>query len=67
MKIKNDKYVITEDDNNRAIRRAELSLAIANAIERASENTEFGALDEIDIAHVLSRMTFERIGRMKTK
>lgn len=62
MPIKNDKYVMTKAEHDRMCRRAELQLAISNAIAlaRQMETGSFGHLDDLDEAVVLTRMASER-------
>ena len=62
MPIKNDKYVMTEAEHNRLCRRAELQLAISNAIAlaRQTDTGNFGHLDYFDEVVVLTRMASER-------
>lgn len=62
MPIKNGKYVITEAEHNQVCRRAELQLAIANAIAiaRHMESGDFGHLTDLDEVAVLTRMASER-------
>ena len=62
MPIKNDRYVMTEAEHNRLCRRAELQLAISNAITlaRQMETGNFGHLDDLDEVAVLTRMASER-------
>ena len=62
MPIKNDKYVMTKAEHDRMCRRAELQLAISNAIAltRQMETGNFGHLDDLDEVVVLTRMASER-------
>ena len=63
MPIKNDKYVMTEAEHNRLCRRAELQLAISNAIaltRYSMQSGNFGHLDDLDEAVVLTQMASER-------
>lgn len=62
MAIRNGKYVVTESEHNQGCRRAELQLAISNAIAiaRHMESGDFGHLTDLDEVAVLTRMASER-------
>ena len=68
MPIENGKYVITKAQRDADIRRAELSLAISNAIALAvkMETGEYGHITCNDILCVLAAMTAERARRIST-
>ena len=66
MPIENGKYVITKAQRDADIRRAELQLAVSNAIAlvQKMETGEYGHLTDKDILCVLVDMTAERARRI---
>ena len=66
MAIRNGKYVTTKAEHDRSCRRAELQLAISNAIAiaRHMESGNFGHLTDLDEVAVLTRMASERATKL---
>ena len=64
--VKNGGHVMTEAEHKKNCRRAELQLAITNAIAlaRTMETGAFGHLTDFDEFCVLTRMASERANRL---